>query len=914
MRRRLAIATLTTLLPLLAAPVAAQQPATGRIVGRILDAAGGQGLPDVQIQVVGTPTGTISGIDGKYTLAGVKAGTVTLVIKRIGYAQKTVTGIFLDAGKTLEQNVSLTAATVMLSAVSVTADAEKGTVTEALDLQKVSVNVVNAITAEQIGKSPDGDAAQTLQRVSGVTVQDGKYVQARGLGERYTTASLNGARLPSPEPERKVVPLDLFPSGLLQSVTTIKTFTPDLPGDFSGAQVDIKTREFPAERQTSYSLTIGANDRVLGKSLPMAPRVAGDMIGVTSSVRNIPRVIARTSFQSAIPQETYNAMVLAQRNVWTALQGSGAPNLSTGISVGGSQILGKRIGYLVSTSYGMSDEVRADDRYAVGNAGANGSVVPLTELAGITGRRSVQWGGLANISSLLGTSSRLTFTATTTRSADSEARIDRGFDENLSDSIARTTLRYVERGIATTNVKGEHQWGTRQRTEWTAAYGYTTRREPDRSDVVYSRNSSGQYQLLGSLDGARRLWFDLDEQNTLAEANHQILFGGAAARNSVKIGGYVRRTTRDADAPMYAFLTRAGSDVTALPAEQIFGAAQACATCSLLNVQPIGQAGSYDASDNTAAGFGMLEFGLGEKVRVVTGGRYEHAFIRVNSSTQAGFAARARLENGDLLPALIVNTKLSNSQNLRFAATQTVSRPEYRELAPVTFRDVLGGVSVTGNDKLRRTLIANFDARWELYPTAAEIVSIGAFAKVFDSPIERVEQATSGAYQATFQNAKSGTSFGVELEVRKDLDMLGRLFYGLTGFANVTVMQSRINLNPVQAQTVTDTERQMVGQAPYVLNTGVTWTNRSGATSATLLYNVVGERITAAGVKPLPNIVERPRHVVDAALRFPLFGNVTGRLDGKNLLDARYQFMQGGLEREGYSAGRGLSLGLNWKP
>lgn len=914
MRQFTLVTALIASVTIVASREAGAQAAHGRIVGRVVDAASGQGLTEVGIQIAGTPSGTMSGIDGRFTLPTVPAGTVTLIVKRIGYAQKTVTGITVVGGKTVEQSIALAAATVTLSAAVVTADAEKGTVTEALDLQKVSINVVNAITAEQISRSPDGDAAQTIQRVSGVTVQDGKFVQVRGMSERYTSASLNGARLPSPEPERKVVPLDLFPSGLLQSVTTVKTFTPDLPGDFSGALVDIRTREFPAERQVSYSMTIGANDRVLGKSLPQAPRVPGDLLGITGSARNIPRVIARTSFQSAIPQDTYNAMVLAQRNVWSALTGTGGPNVSTGVSVGGSQILGRRLGYLVSTSFGMSDEVRGDDRYAVGNGGANGTVVPLTQLSGVTGRRSVQWGGLANLSTLIGSASRLTLSATATRSADNEARMDRGFDENLSDSIARTTLRYVERGVATGNVKGEHQWGPRHRTEWTAAYGYTTRREPDRSDVVYSRNASGEYQLLSSLDGARRLWFDLDEQNTVAEASHQVLLGGVSAQRSLKIGGYVRRTTRDADAPMFAFLTRAGSSVTSLPAEQVFAADQACNGCAIVNVQPIGQAGSYDASDNTAAGFGMLEFGVGERVRVVTGGRYEHAFIRVNSSTQAGFAARARLENGDLLPALIVNTKLTASQNLRFAATQTVSRPEYRELAPVTFRDVLGGVSVTGNDRLKRTLIANYDARWEWYPTAAEIFSVGAFAKIFDRPIERVEQATSGAYQATFQNARRGTTYGIEAEVRKDLDLLGSLFHGVTGFANVTLMQSSISLDSALAQTVTDTERQMVGQAPYVVNAGLTWTTRTGTTSATLLYNVVGERIVAAGVKPLPNIVETPRQVVDVAVRFPVHGTLSARVDAKNLLDARYRFMQGALEREGYSAGRGVSVGLNWKP
>src|SRR6185503_15591004 len=201
---------------------------------------------------------------GRFSLANIPAGTVTLNFRRIGFTPKVVTGLLLSGGQTLEQNVSLAAAVARIEAQVVTASAERGTVNEALDKQRTAVGVVNSVTSEQISKSPDSDAAQAVQRVSGVTVTDGKYVFARGLGERYTTASLNGARVPSPEPEKRVVPLDMFPAGLLQTITTAKTFTPDQQGDFSGAQVDIRTREFPARRQITYSLTTGFSSATTG--------------------------------------------------------------------------------------------------------------------------------------------------------------------------------------------------------------------------------------------------------------------------------------------------------------------------------------------------------------------------------------------------------------------------------------------------------------------------------------------------------------------------------------------------------------------------------------------------------------------------------------------------------------------------
>ncbi|MBY0490736.1 MAG: carboxypeptidase-like regulatory domain-containing protein [Gemmatimonadaceae bacterium] len=913
--RRFVLAAAAALVP--ASTSFAQAPAasaTGKITGRIIDAATGQGIAEAGVQVVGTTIGVQSGVDGRFTIARVPAGTVTLQVRRLGYGAKTVTGLMVSANGTLEQDISLKSADVQLAAVTTTANKEKGSVNDALNAQKNATNVVNAITAEQIAKSPDADAAQAAQRVSGVTVQDGKYLQARGLGERYTTASLNGARIPSPEPERKVVPLDLFPAGLLQEVSMSKTFTPDQPGDFAGANVNIRTREFPARRQINYSTSVGGNTAVTGRTLPFAPRAGGELLGMANSSRSIPSAISSANFFSNVTQAQYNQMALQQRNVWNATPRNGGMNGSFGASTGGNNILGKRIGYVLSGNYGYSEEARTNERYAVGQQGSNNTVLPLTQVAGQTGRSSVQWGGIANISTMLGTSNRLSLNTTATRSADNEARTDRGFDENLNDSIARTTLRYVERGVATANLQGEHQLTERNKTSWSTTYASTTRKEPDRSDVVYARDRSGKYSLLGSLDGARRLYFNLDERNATAQVDHSLNIGSVASQNVVKFGAYMRTTDRTAAAPIYAFISRADESVRSQSPSVIFGASQACGNCSLINVQPIGQAGSYTANDRTVAGYLMTDWGLTSKIRMIAGARYEKADIEVNSSTQGGFTAAAKLNNADLLPSLLLNTKLTENQNLRFGITRTLARPEYRELAPITFRDVLGGVSVTGNDKLRRALIDNVDLRWEAFPNPGEVLSVGVFYKKFDRPIERVESATSGAYQARFQNAMTATNIGLELEGRKQLgSLLGSWADPFTVFSNVTVMQSKVNLDTTQGLTVTDKSRRLVGQAPYVVNAGMSYSNLSGSTNATLLYNVVGDRIFAAGVLPLPNIVEKSRHVVDASLRFPVLGSLSGRFDARNILDARYRFMQGNLEREGYNSGRSFSLGFSWK-
>ena len=328
----------------------------GRIVGRILDASTGQGLSEVGVQIVGTTLGTMSAVEGRYAVPSIPAGTVTIQVRRIGYAPKTVTGILLNAGQTLEQNITMQAATVQLQTVQTTAAAERGTVNEALDQQRTATGIVSSVTSEQISRSPDSDAAQAVQRVSGVTVQDGKYVAVRGLGERYTTASLNGSRIPSPEPEKRIVPLDLFPADLLQTITTSKTFTPDQPGDFSGAQVDIRTREFPGKRQITYTFKTGYNSGTTGSSILVAPRAGGERFALVGNKRNLPWLLASVgNFQQiSLNQGDKNLLINTFRNSWTPVNERAQPNVSTAISIGGNDaVFGHRIGYVGSGTYSL---------------------------------------------------------------------------------------------------------------------------------------------------------------------------------------------------------------------------------------------------------------------------------------------------------------------------------------------------------------------------------------------------------------------------------------------------------------------------------------------------------------------------------------------------------------------------------
>jgi len=910
-----------------AAPSLNAQARAGRLVGRVIDAGTGMGLSDVGVQVVGTTLGTSTGVDGRFAVGGIAAGTVTVHLRRIGFAAKTVTGLMLEPGQNLEVNVTLAAATLQLTAQLVTAAAERGTVGEALDNQRNSSNVVSAVTAEQIAKSPDANAAQAVQRVSGVTVQDGKYVVVRGLGERYTTSSLNGSRLPSPEPEKRVVPLDLFPAGLLQSITTTKTFTPDQSGDFSGAQVDIRTREFPAERSYTAVVGSGYNAGATGQSVLAAQSVGGERLAMVRDGRNLPQLVREVgNFQGLnLSQGDKNLLVSQFRNAWSPIASTAAPLINGSVSVGGNDpiLFGHRVGYLVSGTLSSATDIKSEQVRALADRGTvKGATTEIDRFSGETATQGVLWGGLANVSTLVGRRNRLMANAMYNRSADNSTRTERGSFENEGIDVRIRRMQYVERAVQSLQLGAEHALGEQHTLDWAVTSSKVSRNEPDRSEFVQQveRDSPAGPEVFRWLStgngGAVRTFSALDESNREARANYQFSFGAAARPHRLKVGGLVRATDRTADTRAFSISAPgAPNSLRELSPELIFDGRFTTATSRVFDIAPLSQGGAYDARDRLTAAYVLGEWSAAPALKVIGGVRSEQDHLDVNAVSTLGAPITTAKRWNDLLPALAVTWTMPREQQLRLSASRTLARPEYRELSPIKSRDVLNGDDTQGNDQLERTRVVNLDARWEWYPNSGEVISAAVFAKSFDRPIERVYRAAgSGTRTVFYTNAKSAENLGVELEMRKSLAFVARALDGVQVFSNLTVMQSRIQLPANTQASATNLARRMVGQAPYVLNGGITWVSTSGRASATVLFNKVGDRIDAAGDAPLPDVIEHSRSVVDLSLRLPVSAALSMRLDAKNLLDTPYRTTQGSVTRESFRVGRAVQAGLAWRP
>jgi TonB-dependent receptor len=458
----------------------------------------------------------------------------------------------------------------------------------------------------------------------------------------------------------------------------------------------------------------------------------------------------------------------------------------------------------------------------------------------------------------------------------------------------------------------EHLIGERHLLDWSVTSSGVTRDEPDRSDLAYTI-ASGQPSLwFGAPRSANRTFSALDESSWNLGGSYRLLLGPVSNPATVKVGGAWRSTTRDADSRSYDLInsTLSPAERNASP-EDIFDGRYALA--GRLFLQANANAGRYSADEKITAAFGQVEIPFARRFRLIGGARVERWNLDITTLDPFGTVTSVPAKRKtDILPAVALNVGLSETQTLRLSATETVSRPEYREVAPVQSFDFGGFLLTRGNANLRRARVKNLDARWEWYPRGGELVSVGVFGKFFDDPIERAIEPLSGQQRITFINADRARNYGVELELRKRLDFLGSAGSAFTLFSNTTLMHSEIKPGNVTTVSLTESKRPMVGQAPFVINAGLTWLSPEAAWSATVLYNVVGKRIIEAGATPLPDTYELERHVLDFSLQAPFFLGATVKVDGKNLLNTPYRQQQGDVMRLRYKAGRSLGLGFRW--
>ena len=909
---RLAAALLTG-----AAPAAAQD--TGRVAGVVIDQTNAITLPGVPVEAVGTTFIAYTDLDGRYDLE-LPVGEHQLRIALGGYAEQLV-DIEIVEGTVTEVQVSL-ATNVFAEEVAVVAptlEAQSSTAAAQMMLRMRAPGVQDNIGGSEMRSNNDSDAADAMSRVTGVSVVDSQSVFVRGLGERYSNTTLNGATLPTTEPDRRVVPLDLFPTDLIDSVQVSKTYTPDKPSQFAGGLVEIIPLKLPAETAWEFSLGGAHNSITTGKS-GLGYGGGSPWSGFDGGSRALPagfpdRKVIRggrfTSDELGFLRSDLERLGESFSNVWDPVRQDQPMNQSYSGLFGGR--FGK-LGVVATMRHSQSSQITNEERtfYKVGASGVERFNGPydFDETSFVS-----TVGGVGNLAYQFSPNHRLAVDNFYTHVGTDETRIFEGFNTDADTDIRNQRLFFVEEQIRAHHVGGDHLFpnASNSRLDWKIAVSQADRAEPDLREVLYEFDPAREaFVLADESQSGLRQFNDLVDDSVELSANWSTLVENwAGLPTQVKLGtSYIDRE-RDFLSRRLRFVptnTR-GLDLSR-PAEELFTPSFIGPNFQLKEeTRPTDQ---YDAAQETLSAYGMVDVPLAVRLRLVAGARVEN--FRQQVDTRDPFARavfgttdviRANLDETDIFPAVNLVYTIRNNQNLRVGVSQTVNRPEFRELAPFEFTDVVGGRATVGNPDLQQSLIQNVDVRWELFPgSGEEVVAASYFYKNFDSPIERIVEPTA-QLRTSFTNADSARNAGFEIEGRKALGQY--LFLG----ANYTWVDSEVTLDAAARQVQTSLVRPLAGTSKNLFNTMIEVSN--AGYSGRLLLNFFDDRISDVGSLGLPDIIQAGRNSLDFVFA-KRFRQVSFRFAISNLTDAPYVFRQGGLDQRVYKLGRTMAFGLSVHP
>lgn len=924
----------------------------GRITGTVVDAQSGETLVGVNVFIEGTLIGKSTDLDGNFTIDNVEPGSYVLVASYISYNRKRITEVVVTAGQTTRVDFSLEPEALDLGEVTVSATAIRNNEVALLRDRQRSISVSDAISAEAISRTGSGDAAEAMKKVTGASVIGGKYVFIRGLGDRYSSTQLNGSDLPSSDPNRKSFQLDLLPSSLLENIVTLKTFTPDKPGNFSGGLVNVGTKDFPDNFTFQASLSSSYNTVATGSKAIMPEGSKTDWLGFDNGLREMPEMLRDRSVR--IPFETearFNAERAQQLDEISRLfrpemspEITNIPvNRSISFATGNQvRVFGRQLGFTASLSYNNSFDAYQDGasgRYQlVGQISPDSRLTELYRLNDQMGATNVDIGGLISTSYKLSDLHKISGTYLRTQSGSSTARYLSGFWEETPNGTYETrVLQYTERALQSFQARGKHTFPTVLGIgiDWAVSTSNNTQDEPDLRYFTsgYTVNDSGDrnYSIASALyPRPARFFRDLKENNVNATFDITIPFKIHTTNTAkVKVGAYYQDIYREFAERRFEYRTGSRSPVSynsfAPDANEFFRnvgiAAQQGSQFIFSNyiTDASNIRNDYNANMEIMAAYAMIEMPITERLRFVGGARIEDAYQ--NTASADSTVKPGVNDNRDILPSANFIYALNDNMNFRVSYTNTLARPNFRELAPYATFDFVGDFVFTGNDSLRRTLIKNADFRWEWFPTAGELVSVSAFYKQMTNPIERAIRVDVNR-SSTIQNVPSGEVYGLEFEFRKSLGSFATALQPFSLSTNLTFVRSVVDI-PVgelfvirQNDPTAGSTRSLQGQSPFILNTDLTYENPKIGFMGNLNFNIFGDRLQSVALGADPDVFERSLPTLDFVARKTLMRGIDMSISAKNLLDPEYKVSQilNGEEYlyQSFKRGRTISIGLRY--
>lgn len=792
-------------------------------------------------------------INKAYTLdlsyVGYKAKSIDVTGTKTANEEIVLDVLLEESGKNLTDVV-----------VSSTRSTNKGATDNALiAFQRNTNTVASVISAESIRRSPDRNTAEILKRTPGASIQEGKYIIVRGLADRYNQAMLNGILLTSTEADRKTFSFDLFPSQIIDNIIINKAFVPELPGEWAGGLIQVNTKDIPTKNFFNIQIGTSANSQVTGKEFLKDVGGKTDWLGIDDGTRSLPSgYTTKSNFDtSSLASKTLIGKQMS--NNWAPVVTTAKPNMSFQMNGGFSGTLwGKKIGGIIGVNY--SNAFRLQDNSNNQNGITDEKFFPITKLNDKKYIEDINMGAIAGLSMFLNPLNKISYKAIVNVKTANAYNSRFGTDYSRQDLVKGNEFVFGQNVFFTNQLNGEHSLSQKLKFNWFGAFNILDAYTPDQRRILYTKSANG-------LDP-----FVLNISNTLSQQSGSRIFqtlsdyiytGGGdltlkIKQQTVKAGYMIQVKDRLYDAQLFAiYLPTDNAALRKLDAASAFlpqnfgnGSDDKFAFNAIQN-----RNFRYLANTILNAGYIQFDNKISEVIRVVWGLRVED-FDQLVGSVKKWDPRHTYSRVTDFLPGVNTTIKLTQKANLRLTASQTVIRPELRELSALNIYDFELNASVSGNPALKRTKITNTDLRYELYPSAGEMFTVGVFYKNFDNPIESIfQEGAGGSSLFSFQNVSKATAYGFEIEGRK------KLTKRFTLQANGSYINSNID------DAALNVSRALQGQSPYLLNTGLLYDIVEKGFNTTLLFNRIGKRIFLVGDIQAgagsPDVYENPRSLID---------------------------------------------------
>ncbi len=788
----------------------------------------------------------------------------------------------------------------------------------------------NVLSNEEFSRSGDTNIAEGLKRIAGLSLVGGKYIYVRGLGERYSSALLNGSSMPSPEPMNRVVPLDLFPNAIMDSVVVQKTYSAQFPSEFGGGVLQMRTKKSSDEFFFNLSSSVGMTD---GSSFSKGLQANGgdrDWLGFDDGTREIPSLLqSATANGQRLQRENpftntggYSQLELQEigRSLNTSydLEEKSLPaDFGVTTSLGNYHDLGEyRFSYMAAVDYKNGWESNQIERntYKVGGVD---ELVTENEFIYDSTENNIDISTILTASLDLSVDHNIRATSILLRQSDNIAAERTGFfgDERMDSRFSE--IEFIERELLSNQLQGDHYFPSVNELNINWRYNQATaqRDAPDTRVIRYDLLDD-QYRFNLRSDGNVRRFSELDDSSTDYAVDTSMVFNAPAnALVTVSAGYSNQNSDRDFEIRRFTFFEL--GDVANRPGFLNQPLSQILAP---ENIGPNGfelrettrPTDTYTANRELESWYAQTDINISDRIQLLAGLRQENYEQSVTTFDlfRPATAVTARLASDDILPGITATYIMGNHQ-FRLGYSETTSRPDFRELSPATFTNPLTGHEVVGNPNLQIAYIKNYDLRWEWYFGASDSLSVGLFMKEFDSPIESVVQPGANSARS-YINAESAENQGVEVEIRKQLDMFGDRWSNFYVAGNASFIESEVEIGIVQQNILTNTSRPLQGQSDWLFNAQFGYDGFDGLT-ATVLYNYVGDRIYEVGILGAPDLIEEGRGELDLVLIKEFRNNWKMSLKAQNLLDERKDITQGGFIATGYQEGRSINFKVEYR-